>query len=63
LQKQCNALTTGYTYDVFGNLLQVALPDNSQGAKTIDYLVDGNNRRVGKKWVACCNKVGCTLAS
>jgi RHS repeat-associated protein len=49
LQKQCNVGTTGYTYDVFGNLLQVALPDNGQGAKTIDYLVDGNNRRVGKK--------------
>ncbi len=33
----------------FGNLLQVTLPDHGQGAKTIDYLVDGSNRRVGKK--------------
>jgi len=29
--------------------LQVTLPDHGQGAKTIDYLVDGNHRRVGKK--------------
>jgi hypothetical protein len=33
-----------YTYDAFGNLLQVALPST-----TINYVVDGENRRVGKK--------------
>lgn len=33
-----------YTYDVFSNLLSVDLPD-----KTIDYVIDGMNRRIGKK--------------
>ncbi|MCU7835371.1 MAG: hypothetical protein KZQ83_08960 [gamma proteobacterium symbiont of Taylorina sp.] len=33
-----------YNYDVFGNLRQVELPD-----VTIDYVIDGQNRRVGKK--------------
>jgi RHS repeat-associated protein len=37
--------TTRYTYDVLGNLLQVQLPN----ATTIDYLVDGLNRRIGRK--------------
>jgi RHS repeat-associated protein len=37
--------TTRYTYDVLGNLLQVVLPS----ATTIDYLVDGQNRRIGRK--------------
>lgn len=37
--------TTSYTYDVFGNLKQVTLPDGGK----LDYLVDGRNRRVGKK--------------
>ena len=37
--------TTQYKYDVLGNLLQVTLPDG----KVIDYLVDGNDRRIGKK--------------
>jgi RHS repeat-associated protein len=34
-----------YTYDVLGNLLSVTLPDSTQ----IEYLVDGENRRIGKK--------------
>jgi len=34
-----------FTYDVFGNLRQVVL-DNGQ---VIEYLVDGRNRRIGKK--------------
>jgi len=34
-----------YTYDVHGNLLCVDLPDGNR----IDYVIDGLNRRVGKK--------------
>ena len=37
--------TTAYTYDELGNLLRVVLPAGA----TIDYVVDGRNRRVGKK--------------
>ncbi len=37
--------TTIYNYDVLGNLLGVTLPSGVQ----IEYLVDGLNRRVGKK--------------
>lgn len=36
---------TAYDYDVLGNLVRAALPDGSQ----IDYLIDGRNRRIGKK--------------
>ncbi len=35
--------TTTYHYDVFGNLRQVQLP-----GKTIEYVIDGRTRRVGK---------------
>jgi RHS repeat-associated protein len=37
--------TTGYVYDALGNLTAVTLP----GGKLISYLIDGNNRRIGKK--------------
>ncbi len=37
--------TTGYTYDALGNLLDVALP----GGEAVGYVVDGENRRVGKQ--------------
>ncbi|MGH8488937.1 MAG: RHS repeat domain-containing protein, partial [Gammaproteobacteria bacterium] len=37
--------TTAYQYDVLGNLRQVTLPDG----RVIDYLIDGKNRRIGKK--------------
>jgi RHS repeat-associated protein len=37
--------TTGYRYDELGNLLGVDLP----GGKTIDYVLDGRGRRVGKQ--------------
>jgi RHS repeat-associated protein len=37
--------TTTYQYDAFGNLLSVTLPDSTQ----IEYVLDGKNRRVGKK--------------
>jgi RHS repeat-associated protein len=36
--------TTTYTWDVFGNLRRVELPSGA----VIDYLIDGQNRRVGK---------------
>ncbi|MEI9936317.1 MAG: hypothetical protein WDO69_03750 [Pseudomonadota bacterium] len=39
-----SALTT-YSYDVFGNLKRVDLPNNNY----IEYIVDGQNRRVAKK--------------
>ncbi len=37
--------TTIYNYDDFGNLLHVVLPDGT----LIEYVIDGQNRRVGKK--------------
>jgi RHS repeat-associated protein len=37
--------TTTYSYDVFGNLTTVTLPNGT----TIDYVIDGQNRRIGKK--------------
>lgn len=43
--KTVGGATTQYVYDGFGNLLTVALPSGA----SIEYLVDGLNRRVGKK--------------
>jgi RHS repeat-associated protein len=37
--------TTSYLYDVVGNLLSVTLPNGTR----IDYVIDGLNRRIGKK--------------
>ncbi len=37
--------TTHYTYDAFGNLTRVDLPDG----RVVTYLIDGENRRVGKQ--------------
>ena len=45
LTKTTGGQTTTYNYDVLGNLVSVTLPGGSQ----IEYLIDGNNRRVGKK--------------
>jgi RHS repeat-associated protein len=36
--------TTGYAYDVLGNLREIELPDG----RTVTYRIDGFNRRVGK---------------
>jgi RHS repeat-associated protein len=36
---------TSYTYDAIGNLRSVALPDG----RLIEYIVDGTNRRIGKR--------------
>ncbi|WP_434113447.1 PKD domain-containing protein [Methylocaldum sp. GT1TLB] len=43
--KTVGGQVTGFTYDVFGNLRQVTLPDGT----VIDYLIDGRNRRIGKQ--------------
>jgi RHS repeat-associated protein len=40
-----SGVPTSYTYDVLGNLMSVTLP----GDVTIEYVIDGNNRRIGKK--------------
>jgi len=45
LSKTEAGLVTNYTYDVIGNLINVSLP----GGMTIDYVIDGRNRRIGKK--------------
>lgn len=37
--------TTSYSYDEFGNLLAVVLPNGN----CVEYLIDGRNRRIGKK--------------
>lgn len=45
LTKLNGSKTTIYQYDALGNLLKVSLP----GGEIIEYLIDGNNRRIGKK--------------
>jgi RHS repeat-associated protein len=45
LSKSANGFTVGYDYDVVGNLLAVTLDSGIE----IEYLVDGANRRIGKK--------------
>jgi len=43
--KTAGAQTTSYVYDVLGNLKSVTLPNGT----VIEYIVDGQNRRIGKK--------------
>ncbi len=43
--KTQGAQVTSYTYDAIGNLRQVTLP----GGPSIEYVIDGQSRRVGKK--------------
>ncbi len=45
LTKTAGGQTITYTYDVLGNLTQVTLPDGT----SIEYVIDGQNRRIGKK--------------
>ena len=45
LSKTANGQTTSYSYDALGNLLSVTLPD----ATSAEYVIDGQNRRIGKK--------------
>ncbi|WP_051937848.1 RHS repeat domain-containing protein [Ghiorsea bivora] len=40
-----NPQVTTYQYDVLGNLMSASLPNGT----TIDYIIDGRNRRIGKK--------------
>lgn len=40
-----NGTTTRYTYDELGNLTKVVLNDGT----VLDYIIDGNGRRIGKK--------------
>jgi RHS repeat-associated protein len=41
---------TNYTYDALGNLLHVGFPSAlSDGVQAVDYVIDGQNRRVGRK--------------
>ena len=52
LQKKIEGTdTTSYAYDYFGNLLSVRLPRHSGQANgdLIEYIIDGQNRRIGKK--------------
>lgn len=44
-RKPQNGVSVAYDYDVFGNLRRVELPDGL----VVEYLVDGRDRRVGKK--------------
>ncbi len=43
--KSGNNQTTTYSYDVLGNLTSVTLPNGT----TVQYIIDGKNRRIGKK--------------
>jgi RHS repeat-associated protein len=45
LSKTTGVQTTTYQYDALGNLMAVTLPDDTQ----IEYIVDGTNRRIGKR--------------
>jgi RHS repeat-associated protein len=52
LQKKISGTdTTSYAYDYFGNLLSVRLPGHGGQANGdfIEYIIDGQNRRIGKK--------------
>ena len=42
--------TTKYTYDALGNLMQVVMPPKGQAnGDVIQYVIDSQNRRIGKK--------------
>ncbi len=45
LTKTVSGQITSYTYDELGDLLTVGLPDG----RTVEYLIDGEGRRIGKK--------------
>ncbi len=45
-----NLDTTVYEYDALGNLISVDLPGGVSGSPEIEYIVDGQNRRIGKKF-------------
>lgn len=43
--KSANDQTTAYEYDALGNLLEATLPDGT----LVEYVMDGQNRRIGKR--------------
>jgi RHS repeat-associated protein len=45
LRKTAGGQTTAYQYDELGNLVKVTMPSGTQ----IEYVIDGENRRIGKK--------------
>ncbi|MBF0134527.1 MAG: RHS repeat protein, partial [Magnetococcales bacterium] len=45
LTKSDSGGTTHYDYDALGNLLGVTLANGTR----LDYLIDGQNRRIGRK--------------
>ncbi len=45
LTKTSGVFTTSYEYDELGNLMHVTLPNGTQ----IDYVIDGQHRRIGRK--------------
>ena len=49
LSKTDSGEITQYDYDVLGNLKKVVIPSTVEGSLTIDYLIDGRNRRIGKQ--------------
>ena len=62
-----NPEVTKYDYDEFGNLRKLTLSDG----RTIEYIIDAQNRRIGKKtngtlvkgWLyGSCQEIGCKLA-
>jgi RHS repeat-associated protein len=49
LTKTVGSDVTRYAYDALGNLRSVVLHDNQPNEQLIEYLIDGRNRRIGKK--------------
>lgn len=58
-KRTCGADITTYDYDVLGNLRSVTLPN----ATKIDYVIDGQSRRVGKKVAGTLHKVSSMVTS
>jgi RHS repeat-associated protein len=57
--KTCGSSVTTYDYDAFGNLRNVLLPNGTH----IEYIIDGQNRRIGKKVCTTAINVSCPGSS
>jgi RHS repeat-associated protein len=57
--KTCGTSVTVYDYDALGNLRNVLMPNGTH----IEYLIDGQNRRVGKRVCATPIGVSCPASS
>ena len=57
--KSCPEGTTTYDYDAFGNLRNVKLPDGTH----VEYIIDGQNRRAGKRSCSTAINVSCPVSS